>query len=82
MAGILRKSVVGCIMKFSEVRWKKVGLAIGVGFVAMMAATAALANWQWQQGICIRFYPDGSEKMFYGKDCESPSQAPAASETI
>lgn len=68
------------LMKLSEVRWKKVGAAIGVGVFTVLVATTAYANWKWQQGVCVRFSADGSEKIFYGTDCNLPLEAPAAGE--
>jgi hypothetical protein len=78
---ILEAKKTGCSMKVTEVRWMRVSAAIGVGVLAVLGASTAYANWKWQQGVCVRYYPDGSEKMLYGKDCDLPS-APAAGEAI
>ncbi len=69
-------------MKLSEVRWRRVGIVIGIGLIAILGASTAYANWQWRQGVCVEYYPDGSEKMLYGKDCNLPSETPTAGETI
>ncbi len=66
-------------MFFSRVRWKRVGIAIGIGTIAVCGA---YANWQWRQGVCIRYHADGTEKMLYGEDCIVPSEAPTTGETI
>lgn len=65
-------------MNFSEVRWKKVGKACVIGVLAILGATSAYGKWQMRQGVCVKFHPDGSEEMFYGKDCGEPFQAPSA----
>lgn len=59
----------------------RVSAAIGVGVLAVFGASTAYANWKWQQGVCVRYYPDGSEKVLYGKDCDLPS-APTAGEAM
>jgi hypothetical protein len=53
----------------SRVRWKRVLIATSIYTVIIFAALAVYANWKAQKGWCIRFYPDGSEKMLYGADC-------------
>lgn len=62
-------------MKFSEVRWKQVGLASVIGVIAVLGATTAYGRWQMRHGACVKFYPDGSEKMFYGSDCGKPFES-------
>ena len=56
-------------LNFSEVRWKKVSFAIGVGVVLVLGACNAYSRWQWSQGACVRYSPDGSEQLLFGKDC-------------
>ncbi len=62
-------------MDFSQVRWKRVGLAIGIGILGVMAGTKAYADYQWRQVVCVKFSPEGSEELIYGKDCGEPSQS-------
>lgn len=64
-------------MDFSQVRWKKVGLASVIGVITVLGATSAYGKYQMRQGVCVKFYPDGSEKMLYGKDCGEPNLTPA-----
>jgi len=51
-----------------EVHWPRVS-AIALGLVAVMMATTAYDAGR-KRDWCIRFYPDGSEKVLYGDDCQ------------
>jgi hypothetical protein len=54
---------------FSKVRWKKVLGIVAVGIVLELGATTLYSNWQWSQGTCMKYSPDGSEQLLFGKDC-------------
>jgi len=47
----------------------RVSTAIAVGLILILAATTAYDAWRRRDG-CVRFYPDGSEKVLYGDDCQ------------
>ncbi|WP_335030027.1 hypothetical protein [Nostoc sp.] len=51
-------------------RWKRVLLTTGLGTLAIFIAATAYHEWRARtQGWCIRFAPDGSQKVLYGDDC-------------
>lgn len=56
-------------LNFSEVRWGKVAFATGVGVILALGATNAYSSWLWSQGGCVKYSPDGSEQILFGKDC-------------
>jgi hypothetical protein len=56
-------------LNFSEVRWSKVAFFSIVGVILVLGATNAYSSWQWSKGACVKYSPDGSEKLFFGKDC-------------
>lgn len=49
--------------------WKKVLIATSLGTLLLIVGTAAYDRWRVSQGWCIKFSPDGSQKVFYGDDC-------------
>lgn len=49
--------------------WKKVLVATGIGALILVIATAGYDHWRMSQGGCVKFSPDGSEKVLYGDDC-------------
>jgi hypothetical protein len=59
----------------TQVRWKKVGVASVIGVLAVLAATTAYGKYQMRQGVCVKFHPDGSEKLLYGSDCGKPFES-------
>jgi len=58
--------------QLSAVRWKRLSLASVAGVVLLMAATTAYDQWRKRDGWCVRFYPDGSEKIIEGIECQRP----------
>ena len=56
--------------KLSAVRWRRVSLAIATGLILILAAATVYDAWRKRNGWCVLFYPDGSQKIFYGDDCE------------
>jgi hypothetical protein len=58
--------------QLSAVRWKRLSLASVAGVVLLMAAMTAYDQWRKRDGWCVRFYPDGSEKIIYGIECQRP----------
>lgn len=55
------------------IRWHRVGIAIALGLLVFLAATALyhpfrvwLAGGDW----CIRSSPDGQQSTLYGDDCQ------------
>jgi predicted lysophospholipase L1 biosynthesis ABC-type transport system permease subunit len=57
--------------QLSAVRWKRVSLAIATGMVVIFGATTAYQRWRMRDW-CVRHYPNGSEKVLYGSDCNIP----------
>ena len=55
--------------QISGVRWKRVSIATVVGVALGLAATTAYDAWRIQDGWCVQYSPDGSEKVFYGSEC-------------
>jgi hypothetical protein len=58
--------------QLSAVRWKRLSLTSVAGIVLLMAAMATYDQWRKRDGWCVRFYPDGSEKIVYGIECQGP----------
>lgn len=56
-------------MNFSQVRWQRVGLASVLGVITVLGATTAYGKYQMHHGVCVKYYPDGSEEILYGEDC-------------
>lgn len=60
--------------QLSAVRWKRISITIAAGMVVIFTATAAYQHWRMRDGWCVRYYPNGSEKVLYGADCNLPSK--------
>jgi hypothetical protein len=58
--------------QLSAVRWKRLSLTSVAGIILLMAAMTAYDQWRKRDGWCVRFYPDGSEKIIYGIECQRP----------
>jgi len=58
--------------QLSAVRWQRVGITVAAGGVLVLAATTTYNAWRKRDGWCVRFYPDGSEKVLYGAACQIP----------
>ncbi len=58
--------------QLTAVRWKRLSIAAAIGIVLVLGATTALDQWRKRDGWCVRFNPDGSQKTFYGTDCDLP----------
>ncbi len=56
--------------QLSGVRWRRVSIVIAVGVVLVLAATTAYDAWRRRDGWCVQYYPDGSEKVLYGDECQ------------
>ncbi|MEA5604999.1 hypothetical protein [Nostoc sp. UHCC 0252] len=52
-----------------QIRWKKVATVVGIGALILMIGTTAYDRWRVSLGWCVRFKPDGSQKVMYGDDC-------------
>jgi hypothetical protein len=44
--------------------------AISIGVLAVLVATTVCAKHLWQRGSCVEIFPNGSEKILYGKACD------------
>ncbi|MEH2002820.1 MAG: hypothetical protein V7L00_29520 [Nostoc sp.] len=49
--------------------WQRVGLAMAFGALAVMLAGIAVDRWRVRDGWCVRFLPNGEQKVLYGDDC-------------
>jgi hypothetical protein len=49
---------------------KRVTNTIGVAMLLVLAATIAITQWQAQNGRCVGYGRDGSQKTLYGDDCK------------
>jgi hypothetical protein len=58
--------------QLTTVRWKRLSISAAVGIILVLAATTALEQWKRRDGWCIRIYPDGSQQILYGADCNLP----------
>ena len=59
----------------TRVRWVRVGVGIASGVLFIMIITTLYAmtfGSELPDIWCVRFYPDGSEKVLYGDDCQIP----------
>ena len=59
----------------TRVRWVRVGVGIASGILFIMIITTLYAmtfGSELPDIWCVRFYPDGSEKVLYGDDCQIP----------
>ncbi len=57
-----------------KIRWRRVLGLIAIGFIGMMILTVAYDHWRKRNGWCVRFYPDDSQKVLYGTDCQKPQR--------
>ena len=57
-------------MKKSGVRWKRVSITIALGLATVLVITTAYDNWRKRNGWCVKFFPSGKEKIFYGDECQ------------
>ncbi|MBD1804059.1 hypothetical protein H6F98_01035 [Microcoleus sp. FACHB-SPT15] len=56
--------------QISEVRWKRVLIGTGIGTVIVLVTFGAYDTWRRRDGWCVQYYPDGSEKVLYGAECQ------------
>jgi hypothetical protein len=52
------------------VRFKQVSIKVLVGVTIVLVATTAYDALRRRDGLCVQFYPDGSEKVLYGVECQ------------
>ncbi|MEH2347264.1 MAG: hypothetical protein V7K55_04545 [Nostoc sp.] len=53
-----------------QIRWRRVLLVTALGTVITFAMATAFRYWQVKtQGWCVRFAPNGTQKVLYGNDC-------------
>ncbi|MBD2457676.1 hypothetical protein H6G80_26845 [Nostoc sp. FACHB-87] len=53
-----------------NLRWQRVLLTAGLITLTIFVVATAYREWQAKtQGWCVRFAPDGSQKVLYGGDC-------------
>ncbi|MBD2513169.1 hypothetical protein H6G91_39455 [Nostoc muscorum FACHB-395] len=54
----------------NQIRWRRVLLVTALGTVIIFVIATAFRYWQVKtQGWCIRFAPNGTQKVLYGNDC-------------
>jgi hypothetical protein len=49
---------------------KRVAIAIGVGVLVVLVTTGVYVNGRRQNGRCVVYSPDGSQKTLYGSSCK------------
>ena len=49
---------------------KRLANTVAVAVLLVLAATIAIAQWQAQNGRCVRYVLDGSQKTLYDEDCK------------
>jgi hypothetical protein len=61
--------------RLSAVRWKKVSIGIVIGLVLSLAASTIYTKLRMKDDLwCVQIFPDGSEKTFYGAECNSSTK--------
>ena len=56
--------------QLSAVRWKQVSIKVVMGVALVLVAATAYDAWRRRDGWCVQLYPDGSQKVLYGAECQ------------